>query len=292
MSPTADLDPAEVLAALGVTSVVSIAPVQGGSDTAIWRVAHGPHTSALRVFRAEQAAVAQRELEAMQAAAAAGIPVPAVRAAGSWRDRPALLLAWSTGQPLFQALRQHPLRLLALGQAFGRAQAQIHQIAPRAHWQHVQSNWIEWAGDDPRLRAALERRAGPPPSLLHLDYHPLNVLVEGARVTAVLDWANSRVGDPRADAARTFTILTLMPFAAGRQPPALGLARRLLAWGWRRGYEQVAGRLLDMEWFYAWAGAVMVRDLAPRVGSPQAWWSHSDLARIQAWADAWRKRAP
>lgn len=290
MSPTADLDPAQVLAALGVTSVASIAPVQGGSDTAIWRVAHGPHSSALRVFRPEQAAVAQRELEAMEVAGAAGIPVPAVRAAGSWRDRPALLLAWSLGQPLFQALRQQPWRVAALGQAFGRTQAQIHQVAPRAAWRHLQNNWIDWAGDDPRLRAALERRAGPA-TLLHLDYHPLNVLAEGARVSAVLDWANSRVGDARADVARTFTILTLMPFAAGRQPLALGLARRLLAWSWRRGYEQVAGRLADMEWFYAWAGAVMVRDLAPRVGSPQAWWDERDLARIGAWANAWRERA-
>lgn len=287
----AELDPAEVLSALGIASVVSITPVQGGSDTALWRVTHGLHTSALRVFRAEQAAVAQRELEALEVAAAAHIPVPALRAAGTWRDRPALLLEWSPGQPLFQALQQQPWRVVALGRAFGRTQAQIHQIPQRQHWRHLQANWIDWAGqNDPPLRAALERRSGPT-TLLHLDYHPLNVLMGRAGVTAVLDWANCRIGDPRADVARTFTILTLMPFAAGRQPLALTLARRLLAWSWRRGYEELAGRLADMDWFYVWAGMVMVRDLAPRVGSPQAWWGQRDLARIQAWADARRARA-
>ncbi len=290
MSPEAPLNPSDILAALGVTSVGAIAPVQGGSDTAIWRVEHGGQVSALRVFRAEQAAVAQRELEAIELAAAAHIPVPAVRAAGSWRDRPALLLAWSPGAPLFQALQRQPWRVLALGRAFGRTQALIHRIGPRAGWRHLQANWIEWAGDDPPLRAGLERRAGSP-ALLHLDYHPLNILVDGSGVTAVLDWANSRIGDPRADVARTYTILTLMPFAAGRQPLVLALARRLLAWSWRRGYEELAGRLQDMDWFYAWAGAVMVRDLAPRVGSPQAWWGQRDLARIGAWAGAWRARA-
>lgn len=40
--------------------------------------------------------------------------------------------------------------------------------------------------------------------MLHLDLHPLNVLLgeEGA-VTGVLDWANTAAGDPVLDRART-----------------------------------------------------------------------------------------
>jgi aminoglycoside phosphotransferase (APT) family kinase protein len=70
-------------------------------------------------------------------------------------------------------------------------------------------------GPLPGLAAALERlrdRAAEfkdaPPSFLHLDYHPQNVLVDGFRVTGVIDWANAAVGDRHFDAATTAVILS------------------------------------------------------------------------------------
>jgi aminoglycoside phosphotransferase (APT) family kinase protein len=285
------LDPTDILRTLRITAT-AITPVQGGTDTAIWRVEHGAATSALRVFRTEQAAVWQRELDAMEAAREAGVPVPAIRAAGSWRGRPALLLSWCAGVPLAAAIRRWPWRLLSLGRAFGRTQAHIHRITIRAGWQHQQANWIDWAGaGEQRLQAALRGLARPEPALLHLDYHPQNVLSDGKQITAVLDWANARAGDPRADVARTYTILMVEPYTPGWQSPALALARRLLAWSWRRGYEQVAGPLSEMAWFYAWAGVVMARDLAPRVSNPQSWWQPQHLTRIQDWTAGWKRRA-
>src|SRR6476620_3840651 len=71
-----DLDPHAILAALGITGAAEATPVSGGSDTAIWRVAHGRQIYALRLFRAEQAATCQREIAAMRAAQAGGLPVP------------------------------------------------------------------------------------------------------------------------------------------------------------------------------------------------------------------------
>src|SRR5438046_2076220 len=76
--------------------------------------------------------------------------------------------------------------------------------------------------------------------LLHLDFHPLNVLVSGKQVSAVLDWANARAGDPRADVARSYSILVVAP---PRQSRAVELLRRLLAAAYRRGYEREAGPL-------------------------------------------------
>jgi hypothetical protein len=81
------------------------------------------------------------------------------------------------------------------------------------------------------------------------------------------------------------------PNTPGRQPLATSLARRLLAWSWRRGYEQIAGAQADMAWFYVWAGAVMVRDLAPRVSNPQSWWQPEHLEHIQNWTAMWKRRA-
>jgi hypothetical protein len=60
--------------------------------------------------------------------------------------------------------------------------------------------------------------------------------------------------------------------------------RRVFERGWRTGYEQQAGALGDLSLFYAWAGAVMERDLAIK-RAPE------DLTRIHGWTMRWKKRA-
>jgi hypothetical protein len=81
------------------------------------------------------------------------------------------------------------------------------------------------------------------------------------------------------------------PYTPGRQPLVVSLVRRLLTRSWRHGYEHVAGGVSDMAWFYVWAGAVMLRDLAPRVTDPQSWWQAQHLAHIQDWTTRWKLRA-
>jgi len=44
--------------------------------------------------------------------------------------------------------------------------------------------------------------------LLHLDLHPLNVLMSTTRGPVVIDWPNARRGDPMADVALTFALIT------------------------------------------------------------------------------------
>src|SRR5260370_28225133 len=41
-----------------------------------------------------------------------------------------------------------------------------------------------------------------------MDYHPLNVMVDRTRVTGVIDWVNTDVGDRHLDAAMTAVILS------------------------------------------------------------------------------------
>ena len=187
----------------------------------------------------------------MEIASQAHVPVPTIRATGMWQDHSVLLLSWCSGKPLWEVIRQYPWRVGSLGLAFGRTQARIHQIPSRPCWQEQQAEWITWAGvDDHCLRTALQQVIDPAPALLHLDYHPLNVLTDGKHITAVLDWANTRVGDPRADVARTYTILMVEPYTPRRQPLLLSMVRRFLTLSWRRGYEQVMGKQSDMAWFY------------------------------------------
>ncbi len=281
-----NLDPHAILAALGITGAAEATPVSGGSDTAIWRVAHGQQLYALRVFRAGQKATYQREVAAMRAAHAGGLPIPTIHSAGSWRDRPALLLSWCDGEPLLRTLQRQPGRLWSLGTQFGHMQAAIHAITPAPAPELPPDDWIAWSGaNETVLQTRLHAVAAGAARLLHLDYHPLNLMTDGRRMTAVLDWANARVGDPRADAARSYSILALDPNWP-RQPHIM-LFRQILARAWRRGYEQAAGPLGDMTLFYAWAGAVMLRDLAPRLASAP----HNPLARVRRWTNAWKRRA-
>ncbi len=289
---TIDLDPAAILQELGINNVAAIVPVHGGEDTAIWRVEHGGMTHALRVFRAEQASVVQREVAALLAAAAAGLPVPTVDATGEWHERPVVLLSWCAGRPLLAALRERPWQVVRLGRLFGRMHARIHQVAaPPALAQHA-TDWVAWAGpEEQSLQQRLASLSNGMSALLHLDYHPLNVMTNGRQITGVLDWPNSMAGDPRADVARTHTILTLSPIAVEQRTLPIVMLRRLLMLAWQRGYRDVAGPLGDMAAFYAWAGAAMLRDLAPRAARAEHWMQPDDLEPARAWTARWKRRA-
>ena len=286
------LDPTDILDTLGVVRPARAIPVSGGADTLIWRVEVAGQVSALRLFRPEQVTVAQREVAAMAAASSAGLPVPRVYAEGIWCGRPVLHMSWMPGRPMRDELQANPLRAHALGVQFGRAQAAVHAILPPATLLAHPSPWIAWANPDDALRDCLRAASRGPDVLLHLDFHPMNVLVADGRISAVLDWANARAGDPRADLARTASILRCAPLDPGVPKPLENLVRRLFIAGWRRGYREVAGPMGGMAPFYAWAGAVMIRDLTPRLERPDlAWLDDQFLERVRQWADGWRERA-
>jgi aminoglycoside phosphotransferase (APT) family kinase protein len=142
--------------------------------------------------------------------------------------------------------------------------------------------WIDWLGSNfPDLTNRLKRERSAN-ALLHLDYHMENVLTDGQRIIGILDWQNTLAGPPRADIARTFTILTLD--YAGRISLAERLMRGLFTRAWRSGYERQIGPLGDVSLYNAWAGAIMQRDLSTKR-------SVHDLARIARWTDKQWARA-
>jgi hypothetical protein len=113
----------------------------------------------------------------------------------------------------------------------------------------------------------------------------MNVLTGLDGVSAVLDWANVHWGDPRADVARTESILLLTPLQ--------GAGRRLSQWwfvaGWRRGYRSLQGPLEDMPLFRAWAGAAMLADLLPHRdtrGFPTEFFQD-----VTQWMERWKREA-
>ena len=270
-----DVDPHALLAALGLTDASAVMPVSGGWDTALWRVQRGDASFALRVFRPDQASQWQREVVVMQAAIEHGLPVPWVHASTVCDGRPALLLSWCPGRPLLDEVRAAPWRVWALGMAMGRVHARIHAVRGPASLRAA------------ALPASLPRGR----ALLHLDYHPLNVMSSHRGITCVLDWANAAVGDPRADLARTVTLLRLPPAPPGTPAVLLAGLRGVLELAWRAGYRLMGGSFRDMAPFYAWAGAMMEADLRPKLGRHGVWLRPSDLERIHRWTDHWNQRA-
>jgi aminoglycoside phosphotransferase (APT) family kinase protein len=288
----ADLDPMAILAALGVPDAASAERVSGGWDTVIWRIERGDATYALRLFRADQVETCRIEVLAMRIAAAGGLSVPAVHAEGMWHDRPALLLSWCPGRPLREELRARPWRAWTLGREFGQTLARIHAVPVPEHLHKYREDWIALADPDEKpLQSRLRALARGSAALLHLDYHPLNVMTDGTRITAILDWANARVGDPRADLARTLAILRFGPTLAKTRRWLAVLLGRMLELGCSSGYHQVAGRPKDMAPFHAWGWAILARDVAPKLGHPGHWLRQEHLERMRQRSAFWKRRA-
>jgi aminoglycoside phosphotransferase (APT) family kinase protein len=279
------IDPVAVARALGLSGTISTERVLGGADTAIWRIEHDTDHYALRVFRPGEDTVCEGEVDAIEAIGAMGYPVPRVHAHGRWHDRSALLLSWIHGRPVAVAVSHQPERAEAIGVQCGRMQARLHALPAPPTLIKRELPWMEWKGPhDARLIGHL-KRGERSPCLIHLDFHPLNVMLDGTRISGVLDWVNAHIGDARADVARTATILQL-DMGNPMDPPLL---RPESVWqtfeqGWQRGYEDVAGPLGDLSPWYAWAGSVMQHDLAHRYAA-------DELRHVRRWTEQWLERA-
>lgn len=284
-------DPIAILSALGISGANSATPISGGWDTSIWKIELGTDAYALRLFRSGRDKTARRETETMRVATAAGIAIPEIHAQGVWQDRPVMLLSWCAGRTLMDEMRARPWAIRRIGVAFGQQQARLHQISFSPE-DVDEFAWITCFSpiDDP-LHERLHSLSLQQNRLLHLDYHPLNVMVSDRKISCVLDWTNAMPGDPRADVARTWSILRLMPINPGRPEPVTEAARRLLAAGWLRGYERTAGRLQDMAPFKIWAGLAMLNDLAPKIGQPGIWLEQRHLDEIERRVNRFRAQA-
>ena len=290
-----DIDPSAVLRSLGYQEPAAIEPVAGGWDTAIWRFAtpDGAH-HVLRLFRSpDRAPGATRERLALQAAAAAGLPVPAVEAFGAWQDRPAAVLSWCPGEQLVRCAQRKPWAILRLSRQLGQLQARVHAVpVPEALREGAPSYWLVRAGGGAELDvSALEAAGISSDTFVHMDFHPLNVLSDGRTITGVVDWTNAAAGDARADLAWTTTLLRIAPMPPSRLMPLFRTVRWLFYLGWRRGYESLAGPIPDLAPFLVWAGTVFLREALPRMDEPQVWATQRDLEIVRRWIARWKGRA-
>jgi Ser/Thr protein kinase RdoA (MazF antagonist) len=284
------IEPLDILDHLGFPDCDQAKQIHGGMDTTIWRVSRGPDTFALRLFREEAGRSAEREYAIIQAAAKAGVNLPRVVAFDTWNGRRAMLMEWCLGETLFQAIQIRPEETGNIGYLLGKAQAALHRIdieIPAL----AGEEWVTRLGPvDPELRERLLGREQQPSRLLHLDFHPLNVMVHDGAIGCVLDWNNAALGDPRADVARTWAILNLVPMPPGKDRIDLQPYRSVLAENWLRGYVEIAGTVDDFELFQLWAVSSLTFDLQQHVGKPGSWITQEHIDNIREQVARFRAR--
>ena len=237
---------------MGVVEPERATALASNRGKGVWRIDSRDGPFALRVLRPGEHATAEYEATAMDHARQGGVPVPDLVATGTTDDRPVMLLGWCEGRTLAQDLRRRPWRAFDLGRRCGRAQAALHDVAPP----DALVPWIDRFGaPDAALAGKLEVVAAGD-SLLHLDLHAHNVLVGDGAISAIVDWTNAGRGDPRADLARSWSLLVLEG-SSGRLVRRAGYA--VVRVGWRRGYESSRGRQASFPLFQLWAIDALVR---------------------------------
>lgn len=291
--PNVDLGAA--LHALGLKDASLVSSESRASDTRVWRVEHEGKDLAIRVFRPDQKDVMSAELQAMELALAHGIPIPRPIATGVVEDSyPAMAIEWMQGELIGDSIIAEPDSAERMGEISGELLARVHEVP--AHTlndpEHLTDNWAQRAiGNDSQLQAVLDAIRDPELRLLHLDYHPFNLLASDGAITGIIDWTNAALGDPRADIARSSSTMELLaPMYVGEVPERIAACQRFTR-GLLKSYEALRGPLTDMAPFYAWAGKKILAELRPKARSLPSDDPEGFLRTVETWTQHWREQA-
>jgi aminoglycoside phosphotransferase (APT) family kinase protein len=251
-----DEDPlATVREALGLSDEAVVEPAGGASGSA-WRVRTA--TEVLMLRRASSDRAADAWLSAVRAARAADLPAPELLRRATTAAGEMVLLSWLPGISLMDAVLAAPADAPRWGRQMGELQRRLHEIAAPPELPSVTTDrghpFVAGAGMD---------RIPEGDRLLHLDWHPLNLVTDGAtgEISGIVDWDNARRGHPWLDVARTHAMLTVEP-TLGSLPTAIRAQITAIHRGWTDGYGPEALNIPAA--CLAWAGRVMVADLEPR----------------------------
>lgn len=206
-----------------------------------------------------------REAECFRAAAAAGVPIPTLFAAGDGSDgvgSPYLLMERVDGETLPRRLlrdeRWAEVRPL-LARQFGEILARLHRIpvgnvpsVPRSgnRLDSLRDQHDVFGEPSPALEVAFrwlaDHRPDPTPdALVHGDFRNGNLLIGPDGVRAVLDWELAHIGDPREDLG--WVCAKVWRFGAAPAVGGFGDRDELF-----EGYASVAGQRPDPEAVHWW----------------------------------------
>lgn len=159
-----------------------------GRDADIFE--YGP---GLVLRRARQGRSLEYEARVMEYARAHGYPVPAVEEISS--DGTELVMERITGRSMMDVLVKRPWALARQGAVLADLHHRLHAIAG--------PQWLRPAPGAPGNR------------LLHLDLHPLNVMLSPTG-PVVIDWTGASRGEPDSDVAVTWMLMAIGAIPTGR----------------------------------------------------------------------------
>jgi aminoglycoside phosphotransferase (APT) family kinase protein len=133
---------------------------------------------------------------------AQGFPVPAVDEISE--DGADLVMERIRGAPMLEALARAPWALKRQARTLAGLHRDLHDVAP------------------PDFLAPAPLGQGD--RVLHLDLHPLNVLVT-PKGPVVIDWTGACIGDPRIDVALAWAVMS------AAEIPGRGARAKVLGWG-------------------------------------------------------------
>lgn len=166
----------------------------------------------------------EREARAMEYAYANGYPIPRVGEISA--DGTELVMERIDGVTMVDAVTAAPWKAKRLGGALADLHVQLHELAGP-----------EWLPSAP---------SGVGTRLLHMDLHPLNVMMS-SRGPIVIDWANAARGDSNTDVALTWTLMSAAEVPTSGLIGALtGIIRAKLIRGFIACFDTaVVGREVD-----------------------------------------------
>lgn len=207
--------------------------------TARWQTPDGVLTPiVIRYLHGLNAADAARlEANGLRDLSRAGYPVPELFLLADEEDEPFMVMERLAGEPLTQVALANPARipywldkssdlLLRLhgvqwrnGFAAFKPELSPREFADRqVRWWKQQARSVQADDLTPAfawLSGNLHRiQDDTPLALVHRDFHPSNILVDGERITGVVDWGELSIADPAVDVAWSYMILATESSAA------------------------------------------------------------------------------
>jgi aminoglycoside phosphotransferase (APT) family kinase protein len=261
------IDPQKALVALRYIKTSELQRVSGGWATLLWRFKTPDGLEyVLRIFHRPagyEQEIAWREQLALNTCLRASLPVPRIEKVGEVEGFPALVLSWCPGSTLMSLIEKKPWAIWRWGCLFGETQAQVHAVKPPAEFVvKAPADWTSRVMDEyTELATHILSLGLSTDSLIHLDFHPLNLISDGTSITGIIDWTGAAAGDPRADLARTEVTILTTPIPPSPIRPLLNFARKIFLRGWRHGYAKIAGFVPNYHPFRAWAAATLLWEM-------------------------------
>ncbi len=155
------------------------------------------------------------EARVMEYVRSEGYPVPAVEEVSS--DGCELIMERIEGTDMGRTMTQRPWTITRQGRVLADLHRRLHELrAP------------DWLGDSP---------VGRGDRMLHLDLHPLNVMV-GPQGPIVIDWTGACRGDPTVDVALAWVLMVAGEVRTGRLLGMIqGRARVVLVKSFLRSFD-------------------------------------------------------